>query len=65
MATRGSGISLTVLGLIEKTLILLAMLSLIVSHAFAQKYISWEAEDFNDIDINEEAPNYTVANLTK
>jgi hypothetical protein len=31
-----------------RTLILLAMLSLIVTPAFAQKYISWEAEDFND-----------------
>lgn len=31
-----------------RTIILLAMLSLIVSPAFAQKYISWEAEDFND-----------------
>ena len=27
-----------------RTIILLAMLSLIVSPAFAQKYISWEAE---------------------
>ena len=31
-----------------RTFILLAMLSLIVSPAFAQKYISWEAENFND-----------------
>ena len=31
-----------------RTIILLAMLSLIVSPAFAQKYISWEAESFND-----------------
>ena len=31
-----------------RTIILLVMLSLIVSPAFAQKYISWEAEDFND-----------------
>ena len=31
-----------------RTTILLTMLILIVSPAFAQKYISWEAEDFND-----------------
>lgn len=31
-----------------RTIILLAMLGLIVSPAFAQKYISWEAEGFND-----------------
>ncbi|MCG9131257.1 hypothetical protein J5I95_06195, partial [Candidatus Poribacteria bacterium] len=32
-----------------RTLILLAVLSLTVSPAFAQKYISWEAENFDDI----------------
>ena len=31
-----------------RTTILLTMLILIVSPAFAQKYISWEAENFND-----------------
>ena len=31
-----------------RTTILLTMLIFIVSPAFAQKYISWEAEDFND-----------------
>ena len=31
-----------------RTLILLVMLSLIVSPVFAQKYISWEAENFSD-----------------
>ena len=31
-----------------RTIILLAVLSLVALPAFAQKYISWEAEDFND-----------------
>lgn len=32
-----------------RVIILLTALSLIVSPAFAQKYISWEAENFDDI----------------